>query len=184
MLLERLFRPRPAREAGKALYAAAVGQARKPALYRDLAAPDTAEGRFEVYSLHVMLLLDRLRHPTAAVDPVDTQEAAEVSQALFDTYLKDLDHALRELGVGDLSVGRKMRKLGVAFYGRGKSYDAAFAALPDEAALEALLVRTVYAGVAADAAPRLVAYVLAQRRALAAQPLADLLTGQVAWSAP
>jgi len=180
MLLERLFRPRPAREAGKALYAAAVGQARKPALYRDLAAPDTAEGRFEVYSLHVMLLLDRLRHPASEAGP----EAAEVSQALFDTYLKDLDHALRELGVGDLSVGRKMRKLGEAFYGRGKSYDAAFAALPDKAALEALLVRTVYAGVAADAAPRLVAYVLAQRRALAAQPMADLLAGRVAWSAP
>src|SRR6476660_6671158 len=97
MLLERLFRPRPAREAGKALYAAAVGQARTPALYRDLAAPDTAEGRFEIYSLHVMLLLDRLRHPEAEPGP----EPAEVAQALFDTYLKDLDHALRELGVGD-----------------------------------------------------------------------------------
>ncbi len=180
MLLERLFRPRPAREAGKALYAAAVGQAREPALYRDLAAPDTAEGRFEVYSLHVMLLLDRLRQPAAEAGP----QAAEVSQALFDTYLKDLDHALRELGVGDLSVGRKMRKLGEAFYGRGKSYDAAFAALPDTAPLEALLARTVYAGVDAAAGPSLVAYVLTQRRTLAAQPLTDLLAGQVAWSAP
>ena len=176
MLLERLFRPRPAREAGKALYAAAVGQARTPALYRDLGAPDTAEGRFEIYSLHVMLLLDRLRGDTGAGPGV-----GEVSQALFDTYLKDLDHALRELGVGDLSVGRKMRKLGEAFYGRGKSCDAAFAALPDTGPLEALVIRTVYAGVDASAAPRLVAYVLAQRRALAAQPLAPLLAGQVAW---
>jgi cytochrome b pre-mRNA-processing protein 3 len=179
MLLERLFRPRPAREAGKALYAAAVAQARTPALYQDLCAPDTAEGRFEIYSLHVMLLLDRLRSGAEAAP-----EAGEVSQALFDTYLKDLDHALRELGVGDLSVGRKMRKLGEAFYGRGKSYDAAFAALPDERPLEALIIRTVYAGVDAVAAPRLVAYVLAQRQSLAAQPLEPLLAGEVAWGAP
>jgi cytochrome b pre-mRNA-processing protein 3 len=179
MLLERLFRPRPAREAGKALYAAAVGQARTPALYQDLCAPDTAEGRFEIYSLHVMLLLDRLRHGADAVP-----EAGEVSQALFDTYLKDLDHALRELGVGDLSVGRKMRKLGEAFYGRCKSYEAAFQALPDEGPLQALIIRTVYAEAAVGPAPRLVAYVLAQRAALAAQPLDRLLAGEADWARP
>ena len=174
MLLERLFRPRPAREAGRALYARAVEQARRPALYADLGVPDTGEGRFEAYSLHVVLLLDRLR----AQGP----EAGEVSQSLFDAYVKDLDHALREMGVGDLSVGRKMRRLGEAFYGRGKSYDAAFAALPDVGPLEALLVRTVYAGAAAAAAPRLAAYVTAQRQALAAQPLDELVAGRAAWS--
>ena len=58
------------------------------------------------------------------------------------------------------------------------------AALPDTAPLEALLVRTVYAGVEDAPAPRLVSYVLAQRQALAIQPLAGLLAGQVAWSAP
>ena len=110
MLLDRLFRPRPAQAAGRALYARAVEQSRMPALYSDLGAPDTVEGRFEVYTLHVMLLLDRLRGEGA--------EAAEVSQALFDTYVQALDHALREMGVGDLSVGRKMRRLGEAFVAR------------------------------------------------------------------
>jgi cytochrome b pre-mRNA-processing protein 3 len=173
MLLERLFRARPALSAGRALYARAVEQSRLPALYSEFGAPDTAEGRFEIYSLHVVLLLDRLRgHGEAARD---------VSQGLFDTYLKDLDHALRELGVGDLSVGRKMRKLGEAFYGRGKSYETAFAALPDEAPLRALVVRTVYADVDAEAAPRLVAYLLGQRAALADQPLERLLGGEVDW---
>src|SRR5438270_13608448 len=94
MLLERLFRPRPAKEAGRALYARAVAQARSPAFYEALGVPDTAEGRFELYSLHVVLLIDRMQG--------QGEEAAEVSQALFDTYLSDLDHALRELGVGDL----------------------------------------------------------------------------------
>src|SRR5437764_15482681 len=113
MLLDRLFRPRPALAAGRALYARAVDQSRAPSLYADFGTPDTAEGRFELYSLHVVLLLDRLRgHGDLAVD---------VSQVLFDSYVKALDNALREMGVGDLAVGRKMRKLGEAFYGRGKS---------------------------------------------------------------
>lgn len=176
MLLDRLFRPRPALAAGRALYGLAVAQARTPALYADLGAPDTLEGRFEIYSLHVVLLLDRLRNHGGL--------AGEVSQTLFDAYVKSLDHALREIGVGDLSVGRKMRKLGEAFYGRGKSYEAAFVALPEEEPLRALLTRTVYAETDAGPAPRLAAYVLRQRAALAGQPLERLVAGEVDWIAP
>jgi cytochrome b pre-mRNA-processing protein 3 len=177
MILDRLFRSeKSARVAGKALYAAVVSQARRPVLYADLGAPDTVEGRFELYTLHVVLLLDRLRRQGT--------QAAETSQVLFDTYVKALDDALREMGVGDLSVGKKMRKLGEAFYGRVKSYEAAFADLPDAGALQALLARTVYAGGdAADRASRLSAYVLAERERLAAQPLERLLEGRVAWAA-
>jgi cytochrome b pre-mRNA-processing protein 3 len=174
MLLDRLFRPRPALSAGRALYVRAVDQSRTPALYAELGAPDTVEGRFEIYSLHVVLLLDRLRG--------EGEAAAEVSQALFDTYVKALDNALREMGVGDLSVGRKMRRLGEAFYGRGKSYEAAFAALPDQAPLQALVTRTVYAEADAGLAPRMVSYVLAQRAALTDQPAERLVAGEVDWA--
>jgi cytochrome b pre-mRNA-processing protein 3 len=176
MLLDRLFRPRPTLASGRALYARVVQQSREPALYADLGAPDTVEGRFEVYSLHVVLLLDRLRG--------QGQAAADVSQALFDTYVSNLDHALREMGVGDLSVGRKMRKLGEAFYGRGKSYETALAALPDRALLEALVARTVYADIVEPPVSGLVDYVLAQRSALAEQPLESLLSGEAAWARP
>jgi cytochrome b pre-mRNA-processing protein 3 len=134
------------------------------------------EGRFELLSLHVLLLLERLRG--------EGPEAAEISQALFDTFIKGLDHALREMGVGDLSVGKKMRRLGEAFYGRGKSFDSAVAALPDQGPLDAFLARTVYAGADAGPAPRLAAHVLAQRAALAAQPLGAILAGDVTWSRP
>ncbi len=175
MLLDRLFRPRAALIAGRALYTLAVDQARAPNLYAELGAPDTTEGRFEIYSLHVVLLLDRLRRQGA--------EATDVSQVLFDAYVKDLDTALREMGVGDLSVGKKMRKLGEAFYGRGKSYDAAFAALPDSGPLEALLIRTVYAGAPASGARGLAAYIVTQRAALAAQPVERLLAGEAEWGA-
>jgi len=176
MLLNRLFRPRPALAAGRALYARAVEQSRVPALYSALGAPDTVEGRFELYSLHVVLLLDRLRGQGDA--------AGEVSQGLFDTYVQALDNALREMGVGDLAVGRKMRKLGEAFYGRAKSYEAAFALLPDAAAMQALIARTVYAEADSPLAQGMTAYVLRQRAALADQPSDRLLAGEVAWAAP
>lgn len=172
-MLKRLFKPRPAQAAGAALYARAVAQARTPDLYADLGAPDTTEARFELYSLHVYLILERLK--------LQGEEAAEVSQALFDTYLSALDNALREMGVGDLSVGKRMRKMGEAFYGRIKSYEAAFAALPDTAALEALVTRTIYADADAQHAPVLAAYVLARREALAAQAVERLCAGDVSW---
>jgi cytochrome b pre-mRNA-processing protein 3 len=158
---------------GRALYVRVVEQARRPQLYEDFGCPDTVEGRFELYTLHLVLLLERLRG--------EGERAAETSQVLFDTYLSALDHALRELGVGDLSVGKKMRKLGEAFYGRGKSYDAALAALPDRQPLVELLARTVYEGGEADKAPALADYLLAQRAALATQPTERLLAGEVRW---
>jgi cytochrome b pre-mRNA-processing protein 3 len=176
MLRDLLFRQRPTRQAGQALYTGVVEQARSPAFYVDLAAPDTVEGRFEIYTLHVVLVLDRLRRNGAA--------AGETAQSLFDTYVKSLDHALREMGVGDLSVGRKMRRLGEAFYGRAKSYEAAFAALPADDDLKALLKRTVYAESEGGPLDALAAYVLAQRENLGKQPLEALLEGRVSWTSP
>lgn len=172
-MLKRLFKPRPAVIAGRELYARAVAQARTPALYVDLGAPDTVEGRFELYSLHTYLLLERLKGEGA--------QAAETAQALFDTYLSGLDNALRELGVGDTVIGKRMRKLGEAFYGRVKAYEVALAALPDKGALGALVARTIY--VAQDDPPvaALVDYFLAQRATLAAQPLEAILAGDTTW---
>ena len=172
MFLDRLFRPRPAKLAGAELYVKAAVQARRPALYTAMRAPDTREGRFELYTLHVILLIERLRG--------EGESAAETSQATFDAYLRGLDDAFRELGVGDMAVGKKMKKLGQAFYGRLRSYDQAVGALPCRAELEALVGRTV--GEEADARA-LADYLLTARDHLAAQPLDQLLTGDVAWPA-
>jgi len=169
----RLFGPRPARLAGHTLYEAAVAQARAPAFYAALGVPDTPTGRFEIYTLHVVLLLHRLRG--------QGEQAAETSQGLFDAYIGALDHALRELGVGDLSVGRKMRGLGEAFYGRVKSYDAALAKLPDREPVSALIGRTVYADVAEGDPGPLTDYVVNGVERLAATPLADILDARPAW---
>ena len=170
--LRQMFRPRPARLAGEALYEAATRQARQPDFYLSLGVPDTVEGRFELYSLHVVLLLRRLRG--------DGGGAAEVAQALFDTYVSALDNALREMGVGDLSVAKKMRKLGEAFYGRAKAYDTILAAR-DHTELAALIGRTVFADVASDGCGKLADYVLDGADGLAAQPLEAVLEARPRW---
>ncbi len=173
-MLKRLLRPRPAVVAGQALYTAAVRQARTPGFYADLGAPDTTEGRFELYSLHVYLVLARLKD--------QGPQAAETAQAIFDAYVQALDDALREMGVGDTSIGRKMRKLGEAFYGRIKSYEEAVSMLPDLEPLTAMLARTVYAGHPDADATLLAAYARRQRDHLAGQPLEALLAGDAAWA--
>jgi cytochrome b pre-mRNA-processing protein 3 len=173
MFLRKFLRPGAANSAGQRLYAATVEAARAPALYADLGAPDTPDGRFEVYTLHVLLVLERLRGAGS--------EAAQVSQAYFDAYLSGLDHGLREMAVGDLSVGKTMRKLGEAFYGRGKALDAALAELPDRAPLEGLIGRTIFGGAeGADPAP-LTTRVLELRTALAAADLEAVLGAQLPW---
>jgi cytochrome b pre-mRNA-processing protein 3 len=172
MRLTSLFAPRPAVLIGRRLYVAAVAQARLPGFYAGMGAADTVEGRFELYTLHVVLLLRRLKGQGA--------QAAEASQALFDAYLRGLDDALREMGVGDLSVGKKMRRLGEAFYGRVKNYDDAIAALPDRAPLEGVLARTVLMGQADRAGP-FVDYAMAAAEALERQPVETLLHGEPAW---
>lgn len=175
MFLQRLIRPGRAKIAGQRLYAATVAAAREPALYAELGAPDTSDGRFEVYTLFVLLVLERLRR--------DGAPAGHTAQAYFDAYLGGLDHALRELAVGDLTVPKTMRKLGEAFYGRGKALDEALASLPDRAPLEALIRRTVFAGAAdADPAP-LTGRMLEVREALAAVPGEALLEGELPWRA-
>ena len=175
MFLERWLKPGPAKRAGRRLYAAAVEAARAPTLYAVMGAPDTPDGRFELYTLHVLLLAERLRAQGAA--------GRAVAQALFDDYVSGLDNGLRELAVGDLSVARTMRRLGEAYYGRAKAIDAAFEALPERAPLEALLLRTVFSSAeGADPAP-LATYLLAAREGLDAAPPATLLKGEAPWPA-
>jgi len=160
---------RPAVEAGRALYIAAAGQARDPRFYTALSVPDTANARFELYSLHVILLLHRLKGRGAA--------AEETAQALFDAYVKSLDDALREQGVGDLSMSKAMRRLGEAFYGRVRSYDAALGA-PEE--LGALIRRTVYEEREASG-EALAGYAERAVEALRDQPDEAVLRGEVRW---
>jgi cytochrome b pre-mRNA-processing protein 3 len=172
-VFQSLFRQRGPKIVGQRLYDSAVERARQPLFYTEFGVSDTVEGRFELYSLHVILLLHRLKGEGA--------QAAETAQALFDIFIGQLDHALREIGVGDLSVAKKMRKLGEAFYGRAKAYDSALAD-PAGDALAALIGRTALEG-AGDAqhVEALTAYVRKVAAALAAEPLEAVLEGRADW---
>jgi cytochrome b pre-mRNA-processing protein 3 len=176
-MLDRLFRSRPAKANGVRLYASAVAQARRPVFYTELGVPDRIDSRFELYVAHVVLLQQRL----SGQGP----EAAETAQALFDAFIKALDDALRELGVGDLSVSKKMRKLGEALFGRAAAYRDLFRVAPDRKALAELIGRTVFAGEdAGGRAEPLADYVIRAQAALAAQPLPAVMSGEVVWPEP
>ena len=167
-MLKNLFRPRPGARTGDDLYALAVAQARNPAFYTRLGVADRIDARFELYTLHVLLLVLRLRDE-------NTARGQETAQALFDVYVSALDHALREEGVGDISVGKKMRKLGEAMYGRMSAYEPPLRS-GDAAGLAAALARNVFESDDAAKGEALAAYALTSRSRLAAQDYAVLTT--------
>ena len=110
------------REAARSLYMAAVRQARDPTLYTAGGVADTLDGRFELIVLHVVPLMRRLRRCGEA--------GTQLSQALFDVMFDDMDQSLREMGVGDLRIGKRVKQMARAFYGRAKAYDQAFDRAP------------------------------------------------------
>src|SRR5665213_242561 len=107
----------PSRGTIEAIYGMIVTQAREPLFYRDLAVPDTVNGRFDLLVLHLWMVLRR--------KPLEG--GADLSQALFDRFCEDMDGNLREMGVGDLTVPKRMQAFGEAFYGRTAAYDVALA---------------------------------------------------------
>ena len=171
MVLSRLFKPRPQLAAARLLYAGAVEAARRPDLYTRLGVADSREGRFELYGLHVYLLMDRLKGQGEA--------AQETSQYLVEALVTGLDDAFHELGVGHVSVPKRVKKLAGVFKGRVQAYDAALAEAEEEA-LRNLVGRTVY-GEDGPQADGLVKYIRAARSGLSSQPLDRLLAGQADW---
>ena len=131
MNLFSLFRRKPHERPGFMLYGAAVGAARDDWFYRELAVPDTLDGRFDTVGLHVALLIHRLRRDASP-------DGAAMAQAVFDAMFADMDVNLREMGVGDLSVGKKVRAMWEAFHGRAKAYEAEVEAGDDGALAQAL----------------------------------------------
>jgi cytochrome b pre-mRNA-processing protein 3 len=141
--LRRWFGARSSAEIAAAeLYRAAVALARQSALYERFGVPDTLDGRFEMLILHVHLICRRLARCGAG--------GGAVAQALFDTMFADFDRNLRELGVSDPSLPKRIREMVEAYYGRAKTYEAALAEGP--AALKDALLRNVYANRGDDAA--------------------------------
>jgi len=166
------------------LYGAIVAQARSPAFYTSYGVPDTMDGRFELIVLHLVLVLHRLARKEEAGEGAGRGPAGAVGQRLFDAFCRDLDDNLREMGVGDLAVPKKMRRFGEAFYGRLAAYRAALTAT-DERELEKALGRNIFEIAGTDArAVQLARYARATARQLDAEEAAALLAGSLAFPSP
>jgi cytochrome b pre-mRNA-processing protein 3 len=164
---------RTRRDAAHALYLEVVASGRAPVLYAEWGVPDTVDGRFEMIGLHAALLMRRL----AGAGP----RGPSLGQALFDVMFADLDRSLRELGVGDLSVGKKVKAIAESFYGRADALERGMAA-GDRQAVVGLLARNVYqtGQKPTDAQLEALADHLARyARHLEATPTAELLHGRL-----
>ena len=115
LVIFSLFRKDPRRAAIATLYKRIATASRSPGLYAALGIPDTLEGRFEALSLHMVLALRALRELPPPAD--------EVAKDLTDAFFRDMDASLREMGVGDTVVPKRMKKIAESFYGRAHAYD-------------------------------------------------------------
>jgi len=187
-MILKLFRSSCPARSIRDLYGAIVAQAREPAFYSAYGVPDTVHGRFDLIVLHLVLVLAQIGQEAGEQALPNDGAARAIGQRLFDTFCRDLDDNLREMGVGDLAVPKKMRSFAEAFYGRQAAYIAALAAT-DRQELENALARNIFDGAkAGEGALRLAAYVRAALAQFGRQGHsafeAELLRGQVEFPKP
>lgn len=158
-----------------ALYGMIVAQARAQSFFLDYGAPDTVSGRLDMIVLHLVLVLRRLTALGAG---------SSIGQPLLERFLRDMDHNLREMGIGDLAVPKHMQRVAEAYYGRAKAYDAA---LGETAAgnLEFAVARNVFGTPDPPlGARRLAAYMRETVQHLERQGLEALSGGTIEFPSP
>jgi cytochrome b pre-mRNA-processing protein 3 len=163
-------------EAARKAYKIAVTSARSERFYRDFGVPDSVDGRFEMIVLHVILIVHRLRG--------EGGDADLFVRALIEALFDDMDRSLREMGVGDLSVGKKVKQMAAAFYGHASAYDDALATKAAGQALPDALRRNVFgtSGVDDESLCRLAAAVRLCVGHLEALESGDILAGKLSFA--
>ncbi len=134
-MLSWIIHKKRLRRSAQALYGRIQAQARQPHFYAEVGVPDTMEGRFEMVLVHLFIMQNRLK--------ADGRFARALSQAIAEVFVSEMDSSMRELGVGDLAVPKRMRKIGEAYLGRLQGYVDAMAD-DDVGALPAALARNVW----------------------------------------
>jgi cytochrome b pre-mRNA-processing protein 3 len=175
-MFDRLFRKDPMKAPARQVYLALLEASRRPFLFGERGAPDTVDGRFDMIVLHAVLVFRRLRPLGDA--------GKHFNQLVFDILFDDMDAGLREMGTGDLSVGKRIREMGEAFYGRASAYEPTLEA-GDADALALIVERNLFASEseaesvteAGEAARRIASYALAAERYLADQEAEAILAG-------
>lgn len=176
MRLSSFWRRQRQPEAAHLLYVRLVAQARRPEFYRDLEVPDSLDGRFDMIALHAFLLLRRLKDAGA--------EGRILAQAVFDALFDDMDNALREMGVADLGVGKRIKAMAKGLYGRIDAYERGLAA--GEAATGEALRRNLYGTVAPSPAvlAAMAGYLRREAEALESAENSDIFAAKWHFGAP
>lgn len=171
-MFERLRTNRRNREVVERLYGELVALARRPELYLEHGVPDTVMGRFDALSIHVFLFLQRCREEPA-LQPI--------AQDVVDRFIIDVEQSIRELGVGDPSVPKRMRKLAGIFYERVAAYDAALdgSQTPIAHLAATLQARVVPAEAGEGVALRLATYMAGMRTRFHATTATAILSGHI-----
>lgn len=171
----RWFKPSPEVDQANKLYISLVDQARQPVFYDDLGIPDSLDGRFEMILIHLFLLTHRLQD-------AGTPDMHELAQRVTEIFFNDMDRSLREIGVGDMSVGKKVKAMANAYNGRLTVYADTMA---DHAALCEALRRNAYGTATPDdtQVARLANYMHEAEHRLHAQSLPHITSGQMQWPA-
>lgn len=170
------FKSNPVEQAAELAYRRVVEQARRPGFFTEGRVPDTLDGRFELICLHAFLYLHRLKR--------ERPQSAKLGQRFFDVMFLDFDRSLREMGTGDLSVGREVKRMAQAFYGRIAAYEQGLA--DGDSVLQPALARNLF-GTAPAAGAHLAAmadYMRREAARLDRQDAAMLLAGEVAFGEP
>ena len=169
--MKALFRKDPKTESAENIYGIIVDQARQPLFYAEYGVPDTVDGRFEMVALHAFLVLRRLKPGSGG--------KTDIGQALFDVMFEDMDLSLREMGAGDMGVGKRVKAMVQAFYGRVSSYEEGLSGDTSDKRLERALERNVYGTTEPDAASvsALAAYVRNQEAYMAAADVTAVQSG-------
>lgn len=160
------------------LYSAILEHARLPLFYTDYGVSDTVDGRFDMIVLHAHILFDRLKDGSG--------EQEQLSQAVFDLMFADMDQNLREMGVGDVGVAKRIKAMAEAFYGRATAYADALKKKDDDHDLIAALKRNLYRKTTPSdiQVTTLATYVRTQVSQFAAQDLADIQKGHISFYMP
>lgn len=171
-MLRRLKLGQDRRQKARSLYGSIVTQARIRDFYAHWGVPDTVEGRFEMIALHLVAVLDRLRH--------DGQPGHQLARALTETFAVDVDDNLREMTVGDLAVPRYVKRAVGALKERHTSYRAALAE-PGEEMLAAVVEARLGGTTGGLDVPRICAYIRRVGHRLDQLPSGEVLAGRIVW---
>lgn len=173
MILKKLFNRRLYAKASQDLYQEIVHQSRQPIFYLEAEVPDTIDGRYEMISLHAFLVMRRLKR--------DEENLNALSQAVFDLMFADMDQSLREIGVGDLGVGKRIKGMAKVFYGLVVAYETALDG--GDESLETALIRNHYGTLddepSKESVAALARYIKGSDDFLLAQKTSDLRAGRI-----